>query len=31
MKVVPDKFEKNSTDGLVRLDIEFLTSEIPSQ
>ena len=31
MKVVPDKFEKNSTDGLVRLDIGFLTAEIPSQ
>ena len=31
MKVVPDKFEKNSTDGIVRLDIEFLTAKIPSQ
>ena len=30
MKVVPDKFEKNSP-GLVRLNIGFLTAEIPSQ
>ena len=30
MKVVPDKFEKNST-GLVGLDIGFLIAEVPSQ
>ena len=31
MKVVPVNLKKNSTDGLVSLDIGFLTAEIPSQ
>ena len=31
MKVVPVNLKKNSTDGLVGLDVGFLTAEIPSQ
>ena len=31
MKVVPVNLKKNSTEGLVSLDIGFLTAEIPSQ